>query len=319
MQIDYIGVGEMNILRINILKWRNLKKDLIRYRYLYVLLLPALILMITFRYAPMYGIQIAFKDYKFASGIIGSEWVGLKYFARMFAEPKFMQVLINTIVISFGKLIFGFPAPIILALLLNEIRIMWFKRISQTISYLPHFISWIVLAGIFKEILSMRGPVNYVIQLFGGSPNLYIVDPKWFVQILISTHIWQSIGWGSIIYLAAISGIDKNLYEAAQIDGASRLKQMWHVTIPNLVPVIFILFLLQIGNLLDNDFDQIFNMYSPLVYSVGDVLDTYAYRVGLVEFNFSYSTAINLFKNGVGIILLLVVNNSMKKYNQYGV
>ncbi len=300
-------------------KWKQLKKNIFRYRYLYLLLLPALVLMFTFRYAPMYGIQIAFKDYRFADGITGSQWAGMKYFTRMFAEPKFLQVLKNTFVISFGKLIFGFPAPILLAILLNEIRLMWFKRVAQTISYLPHFISWVVLAGVFKEVLSMDGPLNYVRQLLGKAPHMFMVDPQWFVQILISTDIWQSIGWGSIIYLAAIAGIDRHLYEAAQIDGAGRLKQIWHITIPSLVPVIFLLFLLRIGNIMDTDFDQIFNMYSSLVYSVADVLDTYTYRLGLIDMNFSYATAIGLFKNVIGLSLLLIINYSTKKLNQYGV
>lgn len=314
---------EFDIIKIN----REMKgvanvntwKALYRYRYLYALLLPALALMILFHYLPMYGIQLAFKDYRFASGISGSDWAGFKYFIRMFSEPKFINVLRNTFVISFGKLLFSFPAPIFLALLLNEIRLSWYKRVAQTISYLPHFMSWVVLAGIFKEFLSLRGPINFIIERLGGKPQLLMVDQHWFVQIIIATDVWKTVGWGSIIYLAAIAGIDRHLYEAAEIDGAGRLRQMWHITLPALVPVIFLLFLLTIGNLLGTDFDQLFNMYSPLVYAVGDVIDTYTYRVGLVDMNFSYATAIGLFKNAIGLCLLLIVNFSMKRYNQYGV
>lgn len=298
---------------------RRLSKNLKRYRYLYLLLLPALVLMIVFRYSPMYGIQIAFKDYRFASGIAGSEWVGLKYFYRMFSEPTFMQVFRNTIVISFLKLLISFPAPILFALMLNELRLEKFKRFTQTISYLPHFISWVVLAGMIKELLSIRGPVNYFVEKFGGTPHLFITDPSWFLQIVVASDVWQSIGWGSIIYLAAISGIDRHLYEAAEIDGAGRIKRIIHITLPSLVPVIFLLFLLRIGNILDSDFDQIFNLYSPLVYSVGDVLDTYTYRVGLIDMNFSYAAAIGLFKNVIGLALLLLVNTTMRKYNEYGI
>ena len=294
-------------------------KNLVRYKYLYVLLLPAVTFMVMFKYAPMYGIQIAFKDYRFALGITGSEWTGLKYFVRMFSEPTFAQVLRNTVIISFSKLVFGFPAPILLALLLNEIRVQWFKRVTQTISYLPHFISWVVLAGVIKEFLSMRGPVNAVAEWLGFKPHLFLTDANWFVQIIVASDIWQTMGWGSIIYLAAISGIDSHLYEAAEMDGAGRFRRIWHITVPSLVPVIFLLFLLNVGNILDTGFDQIFNLYSPLVYSVGDVLDTYTYRVGLINNDFSYATAIGLFKNVIGLALLLIVNYSMRKYNEYGI
>jgi putative aldouronate transport system permease protein len=294
-------------------------REVYRFRYVYALLLPALILMVVFKYIPMYGVQIAFKNFVFAKGIMGSDWVGLQHFERMFSEPTFLQVFRNTVVISLLNLVFGFPAPILLAILLNEIRVKWFKRVAQTISYLPHFISWVVLAGIINELLSMRGFVNQLILWFGGRPGLVLVDPNWFLQILITSGIWQGVGWGSIIYLAAITGIDKHLYEAAAIDGASRVRQAWHITLPSLIPFIFLLFLLKIGHLLDTDFDQIFNLYTPLVYSVGDVLSTYTYRIGLVGLDFSYSTAIGLFKNLIGFILLLVVNFSSRKYKEYGV
>ncbi|WP_246067144.1 ABC transporter permease [Paenibacillus koleovorans] len=297
----------------------RLLREMYRYRYVYALLLPALAIMIIFRYVPMYGVQIAFKNFMIGKGIMGSEWVGLKQFQRMFDEPTFLQVLRNTLVISGLGLVFGFPAPIFLAIILNEIRLKWFKRVTQTISYLPHFISWVVLAGIIKEILSMNGLINKIITFFGGTPALYLVNSNWFVQILILSGIWQGIGWGSIIYLAAIAGIDKHLYEAAAIDGASRVKQAWHITLPSIMPVVFLMFLLRIGNLLENNFDQIFNLYTPLVYSVGDVIQTYVYRVGLVSLDFSYSAAIGLFQNVIGFILLLVVNFSSRKFKEYGV
>lgn len=297
----------------------KLMKDLRRYKFLYLLILPSILAFIIFKYAPLYGIQIAFKDYKFSKGIWGSEWVGFKYFIKMFSEDTFLLVLRNTFIISFGKILTAFPCAIIFAIILNEIKNIRFKKISQTISYLPHFLSWVVIAGVFKELLSYNGPVNGLVDLFGGQRTLFLIKQNYFVPIILLSNIWQTIGWGSIIYLAAIAGIDKQLYESADIDGAGRIKKIINITLPSLVPVMLILFLIRIGHVLNAGFNQIFNLYTPIVYDVADILDTYTYRVGLENMQFSYSTAIGLFKNAFGVSLMLFVNNLTKKVKKYGI
>ncbi len=296
-------------------------RGLYRYRYFYLLLSVAFIHTLVFRYGPMYGVVIAFKNYRIFDGILGSPWVGLENFTRLFdGTTSFYQVFRNTLLISVYRLVFGFPAPIVLALLLNELRSAKFKRVVQTISYLPHFLSWIILAGLLKEILSPSfGVVNRLITMAGGRPIYFLADKGWFVPVLISSGIWQSIGWGSIIYLATITGIDPQLYEAATIDGAGKMRQVMHITLPCLAPVVVILFILQIGNILDAGFDQIFNLYNPVVYAVADIIDTYVYRVGLVEFNFSLSAATGLFKNVIGLILVIAVNRIARVFGEYGI
>ena len=298
---------------------RNLAKRLKKYKFLFVLLFPALAYFIVFKYAPLYGILIAFKNYKFTDGILGSEWVGLKHFIKMFSGETFLQVFRNTLVISLGKLAFGFPAPIIFAILLNEIRKSRFKKTVQTISYLPHFVSWVVLAGVIMEFLSFRGPVNQLVVALGGKPQVFLTNPALFVPMLVVTDSWHVVGWSSIIYLAAISNIDPQLYEAADMDGAGRISQIIHITLPSLLPVISILLLLRIGRLLNAGFDQVFNLYNPLVYSVADIIDTYTYRVGLVQMDFSYSTAVGMFKNVLGLTLMLTVNSTINRVKEYGI
>jgi putative aldouronate transport system permease protein len=217
-------------------------------------------------------------------------------------------------------MIFGFPAPIILALLLNELRLGWFKRIAQTISYLPHFFSWVVLSGIVIVMLSpSEGPVNYLLSMVGIEPIYFLADPDYFRSTLVGTGIWKEIGWGTIIYLAALSGIDPSLYEAAVIDGASRIKQIWYITLPSILPVITILFILSLGGVLNAGFDQIFNLYNPAVYEVADIIDTYVYRAGIVGAQFGLTTAVGLFKNVIGIALVLGTNYVVKKMGQEGV
>lgn len=290
-----------------------------RFSSYYLMLLPAVAGFIIFDYIPMYGVIIAFKKYSITKGIFESPWNGMENFNELFNSFFFWRVLKNTIIISGLKTLFGFPAPILLAILLNELRHLLFKKVVQTISYLPYFMSWVVLAGIIKEILSpTRGIVNYMITLFGGEPIYFLVSVKYFVFTLISTHVWQSIGWGSIIFLAAIAGINQEQYEAARIDGANRIKQMWHITLPSLIPTITIVFILQLGYILSAGFDQIFNLYNPGVYAVADVIDTYAYRVGFEESKYSFSAAVGLFKNLVGLILVLSANYIVKKFNEYG-
>ena len=279
-----------------------------RYKWVYLLFLPAFLFAFVFNYMPMYGVQIAFKEYRAISGIWGSNWVGLRHFMRMFREPTFLLVMRNTVFISFLKIVVIFPSGIVFALLLNEIFSRWLKRIYQTISYLPHFLSWIVLAGVIRMLLSLDGPINAVIAMFGGRPELWLSRSSVFVPILVISDLWQSMGWNSIIYLAAITSVSRELYESADLDGAGRIRKMVSITIPSIAPVISILFILRLGGILNAGFEQIFNLYNPMVYGVADIIDTYVYRVGLINMNFSYSTAIGLFKNVIGLALVLATN-----------
>lgn len=284
------------------------------------MLLPCLLFFFIFKYLPMYGIILAFKDYRFIDGIFGSPWNGLQNFADLFSGRDFPTAFRNTIIISSYKLIFGFPAPIILAILLNELRLLFFKKIVQTLSYLPHFLSWVVLAGIFMEIFSpTRGIVNYIITSLGGTEIFFFGDKEWFRTLLVSTEIWKGVGWGSIIYLAALSGIDPSLYEAAIVDGANRWRQMLHITLPSLVPVITIMFIFAVGGIINDDFDQVFNFYNPAVYEVGDVLSTYTYRIGITEMQYGLATASGLFINVIAFVLILLTNTIVKRFSDYGI
>jgi putative aldouronate transport system permease protein len=282
-------------------------------------LIPAASLFI-FHYIPIYGIIIAFKDYRIGSGILGSQWNNFNHFKLMFANPFFPRILRNTLVISILRLIFGFPAPIMLALLINEVARMSVKRVVQSISYLPHFMSWVVLAGILIEVISpQRGIVGFIYTLLGKQPPNLLTDSRLFRPLLVLTGIWKDVGWGTIIYLASISSIDPGLYESSSIDGANRLQRAIYITIPSLIPVITILIILQIGGVLNAGFDQIFNLYNPLVYEVGDIIDTYVYRVGLIDRRFDFSTAVGLFKNAIGILLLVGTNAIIKRFSEYGI
>lgn len=276
------------------------------------MMLPAIAYYILFHYVPMYGAVLAFKDFQLLKGIWNSPWIGMHHFMYAFSDPVFMQVLKNTIIISFYKLIFGFPVPVVFALLLNEVASAKFKKLAQTISYLPHFISWVVMAGIFMSILSIDGLVNSVIKLFGMDPVLFMGNEQYFRLILVLTEIYKSFGWGAIVYFAAISGINGELYEAAIIDGAGRFKRVIYITIPMLAPVMAILLILSMAGILDAGFDQIFNMYSVNVYRVSDIIDTYVYRKGMVEMKYSYATAVGLFKSVVALIMIVTVNQVIK-------
>ena len=284
----------------------------------YLLLLPVVLWYVIFCYAPMYGIQIAFKNYKPRSGIWGSQWVGFKYFLRMFREQTFMTVLRNTLVISGLRLVICFPAGVIFALMLNEIGNQRLKKVAQTISYMPHFVSWVVLGGIVKSLLSLNGPVNALVKLCGGTPAIWLTKSNYFIPIVLVTDIWKSMGWGSIVYLAAMAGIPMDQYESAEIDGASRFQRIWYITLPSILPVVMTMFILRIGNIMSAGFDQIFNLYSAAVYDVADIIDTYSYRVGLIDNNFSYSAAIGLFKNVLGFALMIAVNQLTKTTNKHG-
>lgn len=289
-----------------------------KYRHLTILLIPCIAYFAIFHYVPVYGLQIAFKDYNFFDGIWGSAWVGLEHFRHLFELASFWQVFRNTVVISLYKFIFGFPAPIIFALLLNELRLLFFKRIVQTISYFPHFVSWVILGGIFVQFLSPSiGPINIVLKSLGMEPIYFLADPKWFRSVLVVTDVWKGLGWGTIIYLAALSGINPELYEVATVDGANRFQRVLHITLPSMIPVITIMMILTIGQLINDDFDQVFNLYNPAVYSVGDVLSTYTYRHGLVDLQYSFATAVGLFKNVISLVLVLSANWIAKRFNEY--
>ena len=287
---------------------------------LYVFFLVPAVLLFIFRYIPIYGVVIAFQDFRIGRGILGSPFNNFAHFKNFFEGPFFFRLMRNTLVISFLKLSFGFPAPIILALLINELRNMSFKRAIQSISYLPHFMSWVVLAGILIEVISpQRGILGYLYSLFGATaPNL-LAEPRLFRGLLVATEIWKEVGWGTVIYLAAMSGINPELYESAQIDGANRLQSALHVTIPSLAQVITILFILRLGDILDAGFDQIFVLYNPLVYEVADIIDTYVYRVGLQQRQLDFSAAVGLFKNVVGVILLVTANVVIKRFSDHGI
>lgn len=297
--------------------WREYRKS----KYLFLMLVPALIWYAVFHYGPLYGILLAFKDFSPMKGIWASPWVGWDHFKFLFFQsPDFMRIFRNTVIISLYHLVFGFPAPVILALLLNEIRFGLFKKIAQSISYIPHFFSWVVLAGIVTVMLSpSEGPVNYILQLFGLEPIYFLADSNYFRSTLVITGIWKEIGWGTIIYLAALAGVDPSLYEAAKMDGANRFRQIWNITLPSILPVITIMFILQLGGILNAGFDQIFNLYNPAVYDVADIIDTYVYRAGILGAQFGLTTAVGLFKNIIGITLVLTTNYIVKKLGQEGV
>ncbi|TLS53336.1 sugar ABC transporter permease [Paenibacillus antri] len=293
------------------------------HRFYYYLILPGMLYFVVFDYIPMFGIVIAFKDlspFEGVRGIFTGDWVGFKHFVRFWNSYYFWNVMRNTLLISGYKLLFGFPASIALALLLNELRHVMFKRVVQTISYLPHFISTVVVAGLAMMILSTDGGlINAVIVHFGGEPIHFLGSPDHFRSVLVISHVWQSIGWGSILYLAAMTGIDPGLYEAARMDGAGRLRQAWHITLPGITPVIAIMLILSIGGLLNAGFEKVLLLYSPAVYEVADIIDTYVYREGLTQLNYSFATAVGLFKNVIAMILILGANYIAKRMNQTGI
>lgn len=292
--------------------WKN--------RSLVALFVPAVAFYLLFKYLPIFGVQIAFKNYMFRLGIWNSPWIGFENFEKLFAMDSFWEVLSNTFIISGLKLVFGFPAPILLALLLNEIRCVRFKRVVQTISYLPHFLSWVILSGIFIQFLSPSiGPINILIRELGGKPIYFLGDEHWFRQVLIVTHIWKSVGWGTIVYLAALTNINPEFYEAAYIDGATRWHCARYITLPSLAPVITIMLIFAVGGIIEDDFNQIYNLYSEAVYSVGDVISTYTYRRGLVKLDYGFASAVDLFKNVVAFALILSANRIANRINEYGI
>lgn len=289
-----------------------------RMRSFYGLLLMAFALLVVFKYAPIWGLSIAFLDFNYYDGILGSAWNDFAHFRRLFQEYFFARVFRNTVILSLLHLAIVFPAPIVLALLLNEVRHTIYKRVVQSISYLPYFMSWVVLSGILRELLSpSTGFAGWAFTQLGLDPVNWFTQVKTFRALLIGAAIWQSVGWGSILYLAAMSGIDPQLYEAGAIDGSSRWQNAIHITLPSLVPVITTLFLLGLGNFFENSFQQVFMMYNPVVHEVGDIMETYIFRVGIQGGDYDYITAVGLFQNVLGLALLFIVNQIARRYTDY--
>ncbi|TNJ61888.1 sugar ABC transporter permease [Paenibacillus hemerocallicola] len=296
--------------------WSDIRKDW----DLYVALIPGIAFLLLFKYTPMYGIVIAFKDFNIFDGLAASPWVGLKHFEKLFANDSFLHVFQNTLIISLYKIVFLFPLPIIVAVLLNELKNLAFKKGVQTVIYLPHFLSWVIVSGLFIDLLSTNGGlVNKIIVALGGEPIRFFLDSEIFRSVLISSAGWKETGWSTIVYLAALTSIDPQLYEAAKIDGANRWKQMVHVTLPGLVPIILLMFILRLGNILEAGTEQILVMYNPSVYNVSDVIGTYVYRIGLGDQDYSFSTAVGLFDSVVGFILIMTGNALSRKFLQRGI
>lgn len=296
---------------------RRVVRDFALNKYLYVMILPVLAYYIIFHYFPMYGAIIAFKNYTPIKGILDSDWVGLAHFQSFFNSYYFWRILKNTLIISLYTLCFEFPMPILLALLLNEVRNKLFKKVAQSITYMPYFISMIVICGMIKDFTNSGGLINtLVMNLFGTDGQAFLQKPGMFRAVYVISEIWQRIGWESIIYLAALTGIDQEQYEAARIDGASRLQQMWRITLPGITPVVVIMFILRVGNLLNVGFEKIILLYNPVIYETADVISSFVYRKGLLEFNWSYSTAVGLFNSVINLFLLVAANRLSRKFTE---
>lgn len=294
----------------------RLKEDIVRNRVLYIMVLPVLIYYILFAYLPMYGITIAFQDYDPALGYTGSPWVGLQNFKDFFKSVYFLRILKNTLHISLASIIFGFPAPIILALLINEVTSKKYMKTVQTITYLPHFISLVVVCGIIKSFTGTNGIITQIVSKFTNDSTSLLMKPNAFVPVYIISEIWQGIGWGSIIYIAALAGVDTQLYEAASLDGCGRLRQVLHVSIPGILPTIVIMLILRMGSMLNVGYEKIILLYNPSTYETADVISTFTYRKGLQEFEWSYGSAVGLFNSAVNVIFLLGTNMLSRKLTE---
>ena len=295
-----------------------LSKDFRQNKYKYLLILPVLAYFILFAYKPMYGLVIAFQEFRANLGIARSRWVGFRNFVSFFRDPYFFRLFKNTLSISLLSIIFGFPAPILLALLLNEIKNVAFKRTVQTITYMPYFISMVVVASLIRNYTTQNGIFSQIAMFFGGTGKNYLMFPRYFYPIYVISDIWQHIGWNSIIYLAAITSIDQEQYEAAIIDGAGRFRRIFSVTLPNLLPIIMVLFILRMGGILNVGFEKIILLYNANIYSVADVISTFVYRRGIIDAAYSYATAVGLFNSLVNIIFLVSANTLSRKYTELG-
>ena len=286
-------------------------------KHYYIMLIPALLWLFFFSVVPMFGIIMAFQDYNPGRGILHSEFVGLENFVYMFQMSDVRQVLANTVVIAVGKIIGNIIIPLVFALLLNELCLKRIKRPIQTIVYLPYFLSWVILAKIVLNIFGYTGPVNQLMEIFGGSQINFFGEPDLFQPLVIGTDIWKGFGYNTVVYLAAILGVDQSLYEAAAVDGAGRFKRIWHVTMPGIRTTVALLAILSLGNVLNAGFEQIYNLYNPLVYSTGDIIDTWVYRAGLENLQYSLATAVGLFKSVISVILIAVGYKLADKFTGY--
>lgn len=293
---------------------KSLWKRAIEQKYLLLLLLPGFIYYIIFRYIPMYGIIISFKNYDFMSGIAGSKWVGLKYFKEFFESPYVWRIIRNTFTLSFSNLLFGFPMPIIFALLLNELKSAKLKKLTQTVSYLPYFLSTVVVIGLLQQIVSpTSGIINAIRNKMGMESINFFMIKEYFVPMYVITDIWQSMGYNAIIYISALSGIDAALYEAAKIDGAGRFRCLWSITIPMLIPTISILLILRLGHLMDVGYEKVLLMYNPSIYETSDIISTFVYRNGIQSANYSFASAVGLMNSIVAVVLILLSNTISNK------
>ncbi|MDR4984706.1 ABC transporter permease [Bacillus cereus] len=298
----------------------SIGKRLWKERYLYLLLLPGILYFIIYRYIPMAGNIIAFQDFSAFQGFFHSEWVGFKHFKTIFEDQEVIRVLWNTLLLSFLQILFVFPVSIILAIMLNEVRSSLYKRVIQSIVYLPHFLSWVVVIGIVTILLKSDGIVNRILgSVFGMDSVAFLQDPNWFMPMVVLEVIWKESGWGTIIFLAALSGINPSLYEAAVVDGANRWQQIWYITLPALKSTIIILLILRLGSVLDVGFEQIYLMLTPFTMEVGNVLDTFVYFKGIQNSDFSFATAVGLFKSVIGLILIVAANRLAKRFGDEGV
>lgn len=301
-------------------KLKHLAKQYWKYRGLMLIMLPSIIMLILFKYVPMYGVTIAFKDFKLRKGILGSPWVGFAVFEKVFSMPVFWTAFKNTAVLGVMNLLVGFPLPIVLALLLNEIHHTRYKKVLQTVSYLPHFVSWVTLSGLFIQLLSpSTGPVAAIWRLFGAEPYYFMGEVDTFRWVLVVTNAWKGVGWGSIVYLAALSGVDQEMYEAAMIDGATRFQRAWYITLPSILPTVTIMLILRAGSILSDNFDQIYNMSNAAMYKVANVLGVYTYELGLKNMKYAESTAVSLFLNVLNFGLVMLTNFISKRVNDYGI
>lgn len=291
-------------------------KELRKNYALFLMFLPVFLYYLIFAYKPMYGALMAFQNYSPAKGMMGSPWVGFKHFKDFFSSFYFGRLMLNTIKISLYSIVFGFPAPIILALLINEVRNRKFKSVVQSISYLPHFISLVVICGMIKKFTMDTGIVNDIVAFFGGARKTLLNDPASFVPLYTATDIWQEVGWNSIIYMAALAGIDQQLYEAAMIDGAGRLRQTWHITLPGLIPTIMIMLILRMGSALSVGYEKIILLYNPTTMKTADVISSYVYRKGLQERSYSFASAVGLFNSVINFMFLIVTNILSKRLTE---
>lgn len=316
MKTQVTNAAQTNYSRKASLLWSRIVKS----RYLYVMVTPGLLYFALFKYLPMWGVLIAFKDYLPFRGFWNSPWVGFKHFDRFFHDPVFWLLFKNTFILAIYNIAFFFPIPIVIALMLNELRLEWFKRSIQTAIYIPHFVSWVVVVGMVYTFFSTEGGIitNMLVDAGMGKIN-FLMSNDWFRPMIILEVIWKESGWGTIIFLAALSGVDPTLYEAAKMDGASRLRQLWHITLPAIRSTIVILFILRLGNFLDTGFEQIFLMLNSTNREVGEVFDTYVYSNGVQQGQFSFSTAVGLFKSLVGLAMVLAANKLAKKMGEQGV